>query len=199
MKTIYISIILALLLITSIIRINVLLDENQTFKANQATLLKDYETTLADATKYKVSDSLNAATVGILELSLKEYKKLRVEDHALIAKLRNAKDKITSVSSTLTVTTDTIYVPTYIKADSLRCFDYKSTWTDISGCLDLNTDSLDIQFINRESLKVVETVTYKSFLGFLWKTNKVKSRQVNIISENPATQIIQAELINMEQ
>ena len=198
MKTIYITLLLALLCGTLMYRVDRLIAENKTLKANQEVLLKDYKTALADVTKYKVSDSLNAATVGILELSLNEYKKARTEDYALIAKLRNAKDKVTSISSTLTTTTDTIYIPTYIKADSLRCFNYESTWTDISGCLDLKTDSLDIQFINRESLKVVETTTYKRFLGFLWKTNKVKSQQVNILSENPATQIIQAELINIE-
>ena len=175
-----------------------LLSENRTLKANQETLLTNYNSILSEAQRYKVSDSLNAATVQSLTISLDEYKRARAEDYELIKKLQNSKQETNQIITTQVTTVDTILVPVYIKADSLQCFEYTSTWTDISGCLNTNSHKADIQFINRESLKIVETTTYKRFLGFLWRTNKVKSRQVDIVSENPATQIINAELINID-
>lgn len=198
MKTIYTAICLAILAGTLAYVNNRLLRENSRLKANQETLLTNYNIALADAQKYKVADSLSAATVQSLTISLDEYKRARAEDYELIKKLRNAKQETNQIITTEVVTTDTILIPVYIKADSLQCFDYTSTWLDLSGCLNTNSKNIDLQYCNRESLKIVETTTYKRFLGFLWKTNKVKSRQIDIVSENPATQIIQAELINIE-
>ena len=56
---------------------------------------------------------------------------------------------------------------------------------------------MELQISNRESLKIVETVKYKRFLGFLWKTNKVKSRQVDVVSQNPATSIVNVDYISI--
>ena len=81
--------------------------------------------------------------------------------------------------------------------DTLKCFNYKSKWTDVVGCVDLKRDTVELQISNRESLKIVETVKYKRFLGFLWKTNKVKSRQVDVVSQNPATSIVNVDYISI--
>ena len=83
--------------------------------------------------------------------------------------------------------------------DTLKCFDYKSKWTDVSGCIDLRHDSINLQIKNRESLKIVETVVYKRFLGFLWKTNKVKDRQVDVVSENPHTTITNLDYVSIKR
>ena len=50
----------------------------------------------------------------------------------------------------------------------------------------------------RDSLLVVETVQRKRFLGFLWKTKRVKSREIDVVSKNPYTDIVGVESIRRE-
>ena len=198
----------ALLLVIAFHRISVLKEENARLKSNQEILLTENQVIMAESQKYKVSDSLSAARVSQLELTLKEYKKYRSEDLELIEQLKAGKSGlqriISSQSETINILSaklnDSIRIDTITNtADTLKCFSYKSKWTDISGCISLRHDNIDIQIKNRESLKIVETVSYKRFLGFLWKTSKVKSRQVDIVSENPNTEITNCEYISIKQ
>lgn len=197
-----------LLLVIAFHRISVLKEENTRLKSNQEILLTENQVIMAESQKYKVSDSLSAARVSQLELTLKEYKKYRSEDLELIEQLKAGKSDlqriISSQSETINILSaklnDSIRIDAITNiTDTLKCFNYKSKWTDISGCISLRRDSIDIQIKNRESLKIVETVSYKRFLGFLWKTNKVKSRQVDIVSENPNTEITNCEYISIKQ
>lgn len=186
---------------TSIKTINSLKEQNSRLKSNQEILLTEKESITAKSQFYKVSDSLNAAKVTELQLSLSEYKKFRKQDLNLIERLKVNKSDLQKVISSQS---ETIFALTAQLKDSvdessnpIRCFGYKSNWIDVSGCI--GNDTIDLKIANRESLKVVETVKYKRFLGFLWKTNKVKSRQVDIISENPYTTITNVEAISIEQ
>ena len=54
-------------------------------------------------------------------------------------------------------------------------------------------------FVNRDSVLIVATVQYKRFLNFLWKTKKVKNREIDIISKNPHTKIMGVEYIEIEK
>lgn len=197
-----------LLLVIAFHRISILKEENARLKSNQEILLTENQVIMAESQKYKVSDSLSAARVSQLELTLKEYKKYRSEDLEFIEQLKAGKSDlqriISSQSETINILSaklnDSIRIDTITNiTDTLKCFNYKSKWTDISGCISLRHDSIDIQIKNRESLKIVETVSYKRFLGFLWKTSKVKSRQVDIVSENPNTEITNCEYISIKQ
>lgn len=197
-----------LLLVIAFHRISALKEENARLKSNQEILLTENQVIMAESQKYKVSDSLSAARVSQLELTLKEYKKYRSEDLELIEQLKAGKSDLQRIISSQSETintlsaklNDSIRIDTITNiTDTLKCFNYKSKWTDINGCISLRHDSVDIQIKNRESLKIVETVSYKRFLGFLWKTNKVKSRQVDIVSENPNTEITNCEYISIKQ
>ena len=197
-----------LLLVIAFHRISVLKEENARLKSNQEILLTENQVIMAESQKYKVSDSLSAARVSQLELTLKEYKKYRSEDLELIEQLKVGKSDLQRIISSQSETintlsaklNDSIRIDTITNiTDTLKCFNYKSKWTDINGCISLRHDSIDIQIKNRESLKIVETVSYKRFLGFLWKTSKVKSRQVDIVSENPNTEITNCEYISIKQ
>lgn len=201
--------IVALVLISAIGAINSiqsLKKENNRLKSNQDILLTEKESVMAQSQLYKVSDSLNAAKVTELQLSLSEYKKYRKEDLKLIKQLKVNKSDLQKVVSSQheTIFALTSQLKDSIKndavtgaVDTLKCFDYRSIWIDVAGCI--NRDTIELQIANRESLKIVETVKYKRFLGFLWKTNKVKSRHVDIVSENPYTTITSIEAINIEQ
>lgn len=181
-------------------------EENARLKSNQDVLLAENRTITAESQKYKVCDSLNAIRASRLELTLKEYKNYRSDDLRLIKQLKtkraNLEKIITSKSETITALSvpliDSVKVDTVSGNDSLiKCFSYTSKWTDIKGCADLEKDTVSLQINNRESLKVVESVTYKRFLGFLWKTSKVKSRQVDVVSENPNTKITNCEYVSI--
>ena len=195
-----------ILIVIAGIRIKNLKEENNMLKSNQEVLLSEKESIMAQSQLYKVSDSLNAAKVTELQLSLSEYKKYRKQDLKLIEQLKVSKSDLQRVISSQTETinllsaklSDSIRIDTTTNTvDTLKCFNYKSKWTDVAGYVDLKRDTVELQISNRESLKIVETVKYKRFLGFLWKTNKVKSRQVDVISQNPATSIVNVDYISI--
>lgn len=212
MKKIIINIVLiaaaVIALVFAFSKINSLKEENARLKSNQEILFTQKQTIMAKSQAYKVSDSLNAVQVSELELTLKEYKQYRNEDLKLIKQLKAGKSDlqkiITSQYETISTLSaklqDSIRIDaTTNQTDTLKCFGYKSKWTDVNGCIDLRRDTVELQINNRESLKVVETVTYKRFLGFLWKTNKVKNRQVDVVSENPNTKIMNCEYISIKR
>lgn len=195
-----------ILIVIAGIRIKSLKEENSRLKSNQEVLLSEKESIMAQSQLYKVSDSLNAAKVTELQLSLSEYKKYRKQDLKLIEQLKVSKSDLQRVISSQTETinllsaklSDSIRIDTTTNTvDTLKCFNYKSKWTDVAGRVDLKRDTVELQISNRESLKIVETVKYKRFLGFLWKTNKIKSRQVDVVSQNPATSIVNVDYISI--
>ena len=202
------KIFLFIILILAFFRIDNLLSENSRLKSNQDILLSEKESIMAESQKYKIADSLNAIKVSELQLTLKEYKKYRAQDLQLIEQLNIKKSNLQKVINTQseTISTLSINIRDSIIADiatsqidTLKCFKYKSKWVDVSGCLDLRRDTVDIQINNRESLKVVETVIHRRFLGFLWKTKRIKSRHVDIVSENPNTKITNCEYISVKR
>lgn len=168
-------------------RMKALRGERDRYEGNTTTLLEDVH-------RYKVQDSLSAARVGALELTLKEYKRYRAEDAALIADLKARNRDLTVVSGAQTSTgidlsttiRDTLYIRDtgFVAGRVLRCGD---AWYDFEGTIDGDTFVGHLE--SRDSLLLVETVRYGRFLGFLWKTRKVKDRQLDAVSRNPHTTI----------
>lgn len=197
-----------LVIIEAFHKISYLNKENARLKSNQEILLTENQMALAKNQKYKVSDSLNAARVSGLELTLKEYRRYRSEDLKLIEQLKAGKSdlqkiitsQLETINTLSTKLNDSVRVDTVTnQIDTLKCFNCKSKWADVKGCINLKNDTVNLQINSREALKIIETVTRKRFLGFLWKTNKIKSRQVNVISENPNTEIVNCEYISIKQ
>lgn len=180
-------------------RINNLTVERDKYRSNTETLLQDVRT-------YQTKDSLNAAKVGNLELKLSEYKKYRADDAALIKTLQAKNRDLERVTTTqmetinelrATVRDSVVYLPGDTVTTVLRCIEYSDKWVDFDGCIINNTFSGKI--ITRDSLLITETVQYKRWLGFLWKTNKIKNRQIDVVSKNPATKILGVEFITIEK
>ena len=202
-----IVIITILSFVTMINMIQSLKADNERLKNNQNVLLSQNIIYMAESQKYRVSDSLYAARASELRLTLKEYEKYRSKDLELIKQLKANKSDLQKVVSSQLATInslraqlrDSMVIDTVtMEVDTLKCFSVNTKWTDISGHINTSTDSISVDIENRESLKIVESVTYKRFWGFLWKTNKIKSRQVDVISENPNTEIISVEYISIE-
>lgn len=181
-------------------RINQLTGERDKYRTNTETLLQD-------VSRYQTKDSLNAAKVGVLELKLSEFEKYRASDAELIKTLQTKNRELERVTTTqmetinelrATVRDSVVYLLGDTVATVLRCVDIVEPYFELHGCA-----TPDGQFtgthINRDSLLIVETVQYKRWLGFLWKTNKIKNRGIDIISRNPHTKIMGVEYIEIEK
>lgn len=175
-------------------KIDRLTAERDRYKGNTETLLSDVET-------YRVRDSLNAARVQSLELTVKDYERFRSEDAMLIKSLQRKNRDLASVNKTqsetiislqsvpkdtVVITKDSLIVP----AVRIHSGD---AWYDFDGLLTKEEFAGTLR--NRDSLVVAETVKYKRFLGFLWKTKQIKDRQVDVVSKNPHTEILGVEHI----
>lgn len=180
-------------------RIEKLTDERNRYRGNTETLLQDVET-------YKTKDSLNAAKVGVLELKLSEFERYRASDAELIKTLQTKNRELERVTTTqmetinelrATVRDSIVYLPGDTVTNVLRCIEYSDKWVDFDGCIINNTFSGKI--ITRDSLLIAETVQYKRFLGFLWKTKKIKNREIDVVSKNPATKILGVEFVTIEK
>ena len=182
------------------VKIKKLTEERDKYRSNTEILLQDVKT-------YKTKDSLNAIKVGNLELSLAEYKKYRADDLALIKTLKAKNRDLERVTTTqmetinelrATVRDSVVYLPGDTVTTVLRCVDIVEPYFELHGCA-----TPDGQFtgthINRDSLLIVETVQYKRCLGFLWKTKKIKNRQIDVVSKNPATKILGVEFVTIEK
>lgn len=181
-------------------KIEKLTDERNRYRGNTETLLQDVET-------YKTKDSLNAAKVGVLELKLSEFEKYRASDAELIKTLQTKNRELERVTTTqmetinelrATVRDSVVYLPGDTVTTVLRCVDIVEPYFELHGCA-----TPDGQFtgthINRDSLLIAETVQYKRFLGFLWKTKKIKNREIDVVSKNPATKILGVEFVTIEK
>ena len=177
--------------------INRLTAERDKYRNNTETLLSDVET-------YRVRDSLNAARVQSLELTVKEFERFRAADAALIKQLKARNRDLAAVNKTqsqtiielqaaprdTSIVRDSIPIP----AVAVHCGD---AWFDFSGVL--TRDEFTGKLEHRDSLLLVETVQYKRFLGFLWRTNKVKNRQLDCVSKSPHNSIKGLEYVVIEK
>ena len=180
-------------------RINTLTGERDKYRTNTETLLQE-------VSRYQTKDSLNAAKVGVLELKLSEFEKYRASDAELIKTLQAKNRELERVTTTqmetinelrATVRDSVVYLPGDTVTTVLRCIEYSDKWVDFDGCIKNNTFSGKI--ITRDSLLITETVQYKRWLGFLWKTKKIKNRQIDVVSKNPATKILGVEFVTIEK
>lgn len=186
----------ALAIIWADFKINKLTAERDRYAGNTAALLSDVE-------RYRVRDSLNAARVQALELTVKEYERFRADDAALIKQLKQRNRDLAAVNKTqsetiielsavprdtVIVVRDSIQVP----AVAVHCGD---AWFDFDGLL--TKDKFTGKMEHRDSLLLVESVRYKRFLW--WKTKKVKDRQLDCVTKSPHNSIVGLEHIIIEK
>ena len=180
-------------------RINQLTGERDKYRTNTETLLQD-------VSRYKTKDSLNAARVGVLELSIQDYERFMKEDADLINKLKRKNEELqnfskiqaeTIIKIRAQVKDSLIYIPGDTAYQSIPCVSFRDSWTNIEACVYNDTLIGDIQI--RDSLILYETIIYKRFLGVLWKTKMIKERRFNIVSKNPYTEIKGVEVVSIRK
>lgn len=158
-------------------------------KENMEVLLESNNDLLLKSTQYKIQDSLNVAQIRSLELTVKEFKAYREKDAKLIKDLKIRNKDLEALVNAKLETRDTILVAVHDTIPGIATFNYTSTWTDLSGTIDMIKDTMQVSITNREDLEIVESVTRKRFLGFLWYCKKLESRKVDVVSHNPNTTI----------
>lgn len=180
-------------------RINQLTGERDKYRTNTETLLQD-------VSRYKTKDNLNAARVGVLELSIQDYERFMKEDADLINKLKRKNEELqnfskiqaeTIIKIRAQVKDSLIYIPGDTAYQLIPCVSFRDSWTNIDACVYNDTLIGDIQI--RDSLILYETIIYKRFLGVLWKTKKIKERSFNIVSKNPYTEIKGVEVVSIRK
>lgn len=172
-------------------------EERDRYASNTEVLMGDVE-------RYRVRDSLSAARVQSLELTVKEFERFRAEDAAMIRDLKQRNRDLSAVNKTqsqtiielLAVPRDTVIVrdSVQVPAVAVHCGD---AWYDFDGLL--TREQFTGRLRNRDSLLVAETVRYRRFLGFLWKTRKVEDRQIDVVSKNPHTTIQDIQFISISK
>lgn len=180
---------------------------NRLSKENK--LLKNNQKVLLDSNKsYKVRDSLNAVNTELLALKMSELKKYREEDLELINDLKLSKSQLEKIISLKTeainslkaALKDSIVRDTVTnQIDTLKCFNYKSVWIDVDGCI--RKDSVNLQVKNREKLKAIESLEKKKFWFMklpIWLFG-YKNKQLDIISLNPNTTVTSVEYISVRK
>ena len=158
-------------------------------KENMEVLLKSNNDLILKARNYQIQDSLNVAQIKSLELTVKEFKTYREKDAKLIKNLKIRNKDLEALVNTKLETRDTILVAVHDTVSGIATFNYTSTWTDLSGTIDIVKDTMQVNIINREDLEIIESVTRKRFLGFLWYCKKLESRKIDVVSHNPNTTI----------
>lgn len=155
---------------------------------------------LADSLRsYRVLDSLNAVQAKALRLKADEYRELYASEHELVGKLQADRRGLmatinmqSQTISSLQATLRPVYVYDTINVvrDTIYCFDYSDKWVDVSGCI--NDGTLDMNFTSRDELLIVESAQRKRFLGIPLPIRwfGYKSRTVDVLSQNPNTEII---------
>lgn len=179
--------------------INSLKSEANRYKENTKTLMQDVG-------RYRTSDSLNAVKVSTLTLELRELESYRAKDIQLIESLQVKKRELERITSMQMQTIanlkgevrDSIVYKYQFIRDTVQILDVSDEWIDLHGEI-YNDGSFSGTLEVRDSLTVVETVRYKRFLGFLWKTKRVKHRAVDVVNKCPYTQITGLESIVIEQ
>ena len=181
------------------VRVSQLKHDRDTYKRNNAVLLNDVK-------YYRALDSLNAARVGVLELSIQDYERFMKEDADLISKLKRKNEELqnfskiqaeTIIKIRAQVKDSLIYIPGDTAYQLIPCVSFRDSWTNIEACVYNDTLIGDIQI--RDSLILYETIIYKRLLGFLWKTKKIKERSFNIVSKNPYTEIKGVEVVSIRK
>lgn len=168
---------------------------------------KNVETLFTSVESYKVQDSLQAATIGDLQLTLKQYKQFRAEDAQLISSLKVDNKRLQGVVTTqtesyyqhtaalrdsvkmlITKVPDSIKVPIIVKTAN-----FADAWHILNIVID--GDSLNYRLRTKESLIITNHVVPKKFLWFKFGCKEVRT---DVVSKNPYVESISLESITIK-
>ena len=175
-------------------------EDVRVYRGNVDALMRDVET-------YRTKDSMSVAKTAALELRLSEFEDFYEAQKTLIKKLNIQKKELESIVTTQTealyelsgrVADTVIRYVDRVQIDTVTKIAYSDKWIDLD-LLIKDDNAFEGRIATRDNLHVVENVEYKRFLGFLWRTSKVKKREVNVVSESPYSTITNVEYVEIRK
>ena len=175
-------------------------EDVRVYRGNVDALMRDVET-------YRTKDSMSVAKTAALELRLSEFEDFCEEQKTLIKKLNIQKKELESIVTSQTeaiyelsghATDSVIKYVDRVQTDTVTKIAYSDKWIDLD-LLIREDNAFEGRIATRDNLHVVENVEYKKFLGFLWRTSKVKKREVNVVSESPYSTITNVEYVEIRK
>lgn len=201
--------ILALVALVLVTAFGGLIRQNKKLRQDRNTYRNNTEVLLGKVERYETKSGQQAVRIGELQLRIGELEKYRAADAALIRDLGVKNRELAQLTKIQQETIyelqgqarDTVYVavevdgPTEVAA---KCAQYSDEWLDFS-CTIFEDNSYKADIRSRDRITYVEHVKYARFLGFLWRTKRIKSRDQSIINHNPHAEIINAEYITIRK
>ena len=178
--------------------------ENSILKKENKVLQTNVTTLLTGAEQYKVNDSLNAATIANLELSISEYRRYKAEDKKLLERLKIDNKRLKGIINTQT---ESFYEQTTLLRDSVKMLlspdsveipvniktaQFADQWHSLN--VTIQGDSLNYELRTKESLLITNHVVPKRFLFFKFGCREVRTE---VVSKNPYVGDIQVESITI--
>lgn len=170
-------------------------------KGNQTVLLDSIH-------NYTTQAGKNAATIGTLNLKVKELKTFRANDMETIKSLNLKLKRVQSISNTATKTRTkikTVFKDRVVEVeipgesttarDTLRCLEYVTPYLTIEGCINTHSE-FEGMIISRDTLKQIVHRIPKKFLFVKFGTKAIRQE---VFSMNPDTFIDFAEYIELKK
>lgn len=187
----------------------VLLRQNKRLRQARDAYRNNTTVLLGEVERYETKSGLQAVRIGELQLHIGELEKYRANDAAII---RDMGIRYRELEQLTKVQQETIYQlqgrardTVYIKTTTggpvevgAKCAEYSDEWVDFSCCI-FEDNSYKAEIKSRDRITYVERVKYARFLGFLWRTKRIKSRDQSIVNHNPHAKIIDAEFITLRK
>ena len=177
-----------------VIFIIIMFKQNNIISQDRDLYKRNMNSALIECVEWKTKDSLSAAKNVTLNLKISELEKYRIDDINQINQLKKKNEELNDLiknSSKTEIKIITQLKDTVIYKDTVKCFNWNDNWTSVKGLI--QKDTVDLNISNSDSLVISVATKYKRFLGFLWKTKKIKDQNVYVVSKNPHTTITNIE------
>ena len=177
-----------------IIFIVIMFKQNNIISQDRDLYKRNMNSALMECVEWKTKDSLSAAKNATLNLKISELERYRINDINQINQLKKKNEELNNLiknSSKTEIKIITQLKDTVIYKDTVKCFNWNDNWTSVKGLI--QKDTVDLNISNSDSLVISVATKYKRFLGFLWKTKKIKDQNVYVVSKNPHTTITNIE------
>ena len=177
-----------------IIFIIIMFKQNNIISQDRDLYKRNMNSALIECVEWKTKDSLSAAKNATLNLKISELERYRIDDINQINQLKKKNEELNNLiknSSKTEIKIITQLKDTVIYKDTVKYFNWNDNWTSVKGLI--QKDTVDLNISNSDSLVISVATKYKRFLGFLWKTKKIKDQNVYVVSKNPHTTITNIE------
>ena len=177
-----------------VIFIIIMFKQNNIISQDRDLYKRNMNSALMECVEWKTKDSLSAAKNATLNLKISELERYRINDINQINQLKKKNEELNNLiknSSKTEIKIITQLKDTVIYKDTVKCFNWNDNWTSVKGLI--QKDTVDLNISNSDSLVISVATKYKRFLGFLWKTKKIKDQNVYVVSKNPHTTITNIE------